>query len=197
MANGHSTRARQTDDPPTSPLTNSGNGRPETEHEELTERQFRVPIKDGHGHSDRISFRLHPQYMPVLNNLLRSQRFPFRSTNDIVRFAIDRTCRELERRAGIPSLMHRVDAIRDLLIDDENNSSFLANFELIGRRVQEYVNSGAPQEAARILTETRHHIDQMPAGYWRTRYQQELLTRFGHLLRVQAGDGASLTDGDE
>ena len=190
-------RASGVQNPPTSELTNSGSARAETGHEELTERQFRVPIKDHHGHSDRISFRCHPQYIPVLNNILRSERFPFRSTNDIVRYAVDHVCRDLERRAGIPSMMHRIDAIRELLIDDENNASFLGNFELIGRRVQDYINTGAPQEAARILTETRHHIDQMPEGYWKSRYRQELLSRFGHLLQVEAGKGASLTDGDE
>jgi len=135
--------------------------------------------------------------MPALNNIWRSERFPFRSTNDIVRFAIDRTCRDLERRAEIPSMMRRIDAIRDILAAEEYNVGLVADIERMTYAVQNYVNTGASSEAARVVAEIRHQILEMPDGYWRSRYESELLTRFGHLLKVEAGSGANLTNGDE
>jgi hypothetical protein len=197
MANGLATPRLRGTHHPTSEDHNSVRSSIETAHEELTERSFLIPIKDSHGHSERVSLRVHPQYMPVLNNVLRSQKFPFRSTNDIVRYAIDRACRDLERRAEIPSMMRRIDAIRDLLAAEENNIEFLGIFETATRQIQNYINTGAQGEAAKIVTEMRHQIREMPAGYWRDRYERELLTRFKHLLEVDAGDGANLTNGDE
>lgn len=180
---------------PTSGQSDAG-GLQNGDSEELNERHFLIPIRDGHGHSERLSLRVHPNYMPVLNQLLHSKKFPFRSVNDIIRFGIDRVCRDLERRGEIPSKMRHLDALREMLDYEDQNLEYLTNFETMNRVAQSLINTNAPHEAARIVAGFRHHVQAMPEGYWRTRYEQELLTRFGHLLRVTAGDGANLSNGD-
>ncbi len=164
----------------------------EVEGTGLTERDFAIPIKDSHGHSDRVSLRVHPVYMPILNGLLRSKAFPIRSTNDLVRLGIDLVCRRLEKHPEIPSLIRSVDAIRDMLAYEETNVDYLSNFESLGRVVGELNRTNAPQEAARIVATMQHHIEAMPAGYWRDRYTSELKQRYGHLLAVKEGEGADL-----
>lgn len=162
---------------------------------EGSERQYRVPVKDAQGHSERLTLRVHPTYVHELNNLLRSKRFGFRTTNDIVRYGVDLACRELAKRAGVPSMLKQVDAMWDFLLHEQHQIEYLRSFEQMQRQIQDLANS--PAEAAKILAGAKQFIDEMPDGYWKERYRGELLTRFGHLLRVEAGKGASLIDGDE
>lgn len=154
-----------------------------------------VPIKDQNGHADRINLRVCPQYNARMAKIVGSKRFPFRSPNDIVRYGIDRACYELERRAGLPTMLFRqIEAIKDVLEYEENQLQYMAILDRSQEMVQNLLAAGANDQASLKIAEIRHHIDQMPAGYWKSRYQQELLTRFGHLLRVIPGEGASLGD---
>jgi hypothetical protein len=187
--NGHS-------DLPTSDVANSDlMSHDWTEDGKLTERHYRVPMKDNHGHTERITLRVHPGYLPIMNRIVQAEQYPFKTTSDLIRFAIDRVARDLERRAGIPSAFHQLDAMWDFLQREEANIRFLRDFETMARQIQEL--SAHPAEAAKMLAGAKQYIDNMPEGFWRERYRQELLSRFGHLLRVQAGEGASLIDGDE
>lgn len=175
----------------TSDSPNVGTSEPET----LTERHYLIPLKDSHGHAERINLRVLPLYLARLNKLLHSEKFPFRSTNDIVRYAIDRQCRVLEEAAGLPSTLYRqTEAMKRVLVQHQMQLDFLALFDDTTRTAQDLIGTGATEEAAKLVSDLRHQIDGMEDGYWKVRYRRELDNRFGHLLRVVAGEGASLGD---
>jgi hypothetical protein len=133
-----------------------------------------------------------------LNKILESKKFPFRSANDIVRWAIDQACSKLEQRAGLPQMLYRqTEAMKRVLVQTQIQLDFLAMFDETTRTAQELIGGGASEEAARLISDLRHQIDGMEEGYWKQRYRRELDTRFGHLLRVVAGEGANLGDSDE
>lgn len=165
--------------------------------ETLTERHYQIPIKDTHGHAERVNLRVLPQYITRLNKILDSKKFPFRSTNDIVRYAIDRICLTLEQRAGLPTSTYRqIEAMKRVLTHSEAQLEFLTTFDDLQQHVQELTARGATEAAVRDVADYKHHIDAMEDGYWKRRYTHELTTRFGHLLKVQPGEGALLGDFD-
>ena len=179
--------------PQTSGLSTDAFCQPDnSSHPELTERDYMTPIKDNHGHSDRVSFRLHPRYIPAMNNIVRSQKFPFRSNNDVIRFAIDRAVRFLEHSAGIPTMLRHIDAMKQVLLDEEAQIEFTEWIDRSQRNVQYHINRGSHARAARIVSEMKHHIDAMEDEYWRAQYLQELNARFKHLLNVTPGEGERL-----
>lgn len=169
-----------------------------TGHEDtLTERHYLVPIKDSHGHAERVNLRVLPLYITRLNKILESKKFPFRSTNDVVRYAIDRVCTALETRAGLPTSTYRqIEAMKRVLIHSEEQLQFLTTFDDLQQHVQELTARGAYEAAVKDVADYKHHIDAMEEGYWKRRYTHELTTRFGHVLRVNPGEGAQLGDID-
>ena len=194
MANGQSAARK---DPPTSDRHNVGTSDSTVLDETLTEAHYRVPIKDSHGHAERVNLRVLPAYITRLNKILDSKKFPFRSTNDIVRYAIDRICHTLEDRAGLPTTTYRqIEAMKRTLVHSENQLEFLATFDDLQQHLQNLTARGAYEAAVRDVAEYRHHIEAMEEGYWKSRYLHELTTRFGHMLKVNPGEGASLGDID-
>lgn len=194
MAHGNTARKN---DVPTLGHRNVGTSDSTGQEETLTERHYLVPIKDSHGHAERINLRVLPLYTVRLNKILESKKFPFRSTNDIVRYAIDRACGLLETRAGLPTSLYRqTEAMKRVLVQTEIQLQFLAIFEETTRTAQELIGTGATEEASRLIADIKHEIDSMERGYWKQRYLNELTQRFGHLIRVTPGEGASLGDND-
>jgi hypothetical protein len=195
MANGHTVTKMEV---PTSSQQNVGTSDSSAQQETLPERHYIVPIKDAHGHAERINLRVLPLYTVRLNKILESKKFPFRSTNDIVRWAVDRACVQLEQRAGLPTSLYRqTEAMKRVLVQTQMQLDFLALFEETTRTAQELIGGGASEEAARMVSDLKHQIDGIEEGYWKQRYRRELDNRFGHLLRVTPGEGASLGDSDD
>lgn len=144
--------------------------------------QFRVPASDAKGHSTRFFFRAQPGHGKALEAVIQSKQFPYRTKGDLLRHAFVRHLHWLDGVGDIPSVTAEVDAIMEVMRDDEFAADFAAVFEKIGERISNHIGHGAIGEARRLLLTVMAHVKRMPDGYWRSKYDAEIRNRYGHIL---------------
>jgi hypothetical protein len=155
-----------------------------------TAEEFHVPASDMKGHSVQQYFRVQPGHSIQIDNTVRSRKFPYRNKGDFLRHAIMRHLKWLAGMDSVNSVTTQVDAIIEVLRDDEFQAEFNDLFIRLGDRIAYHLGSGdgGMVEARRILEVVEGHLDSMPDGYWKGKHIEELRVRFGHLL-VEEGSG--------
>lgn len=152
--------------------------------------QFRVPASDTKGHSTRFFFRAQPGHGKQLEAIIQSKKFPYRTKGDLLRHAFVRHLRWLDSLEEIPSVTAEVDAIMELMRNDEFAADFSAMFEKMGELISYHMGHGAVGEARRLLLTIMAHVRRMPDGYWRDKYYSDINSRYGHIL--SSAESASL-----
>lgn len=146
--------------------------------------QFRVPASDTKGHNARMYFRCQPGHSQQVEMLVQARQFPYRTKGDLLRHALAKHLHWLERIGDwkVPSVMAEVDAILEVVRDDEFSNDFQVVFEKLGERISFHLGSGSDGEARRLLLKVQKHVGAMPEGYWKDKYQDEIGKRWGHVL---------------
>jgi len=144
--------------------------------------EFIVPASDNQGHSARHWFRSNPQMSRQVEQMVSGKKFPYRTKGDLLRHALARHLRWLTTQGGVTSITTQVDLMIDIMRDEEMNSDFLTVFDKLSSRISVHVSSGAEGEAIRLVRLIQQHISGMPEGYWRSRYEDEVRLKFGHLI---------------
>lgn len=164
-------------------------------------RQYLIPGQDTKGHAHRVYCRVMPAHYRALCALERSRNFGFRTVGDVVRWCVDYGVRELSARGRIPqaiSALAQVDAIREILLDEQYYQEFPQLFETMTQTINRHINAGAETEAVRLIAVVRHQIEQMGEPYWRTKFMEELMRHYSQYLdgsRAQAvGFGSGEVD---
>lgn len=155
---------------------------------------FRVPSQDQHGHSERIFFRVQPGHARQIQSIVQLSVWPYRDTGDLLRHALDRHLKFLDSLLPIPSVTKQVDAIMEVLREEEFNTDFRSLFDKLQQQVSVYVGMGSEREARSLVVRVKQYIVDMPQGDWKRRYESELEERFGHL--ITNARGVKLTDSD-
>lgn len=145
--------------------------------------QFRVPASDTKGHNARVWARCQPGHAQQLEHILQSKKFPYRCKGDILRHALLRHLIWLESLEPMRSVTGQVDAILEVLRDEEFASDFRSLFDKLGERISSHIGQGAEGEARRLILSAIHAIDQMPEGYWKEKYKSEVDSRWGYLIK--------------
>ena len=96
----------------------------------------------------------------------------------------------------IPSVTRQVDAIIEIVREEEFNSDFKDVFERLAERVGGYMAQGQVNQARSIVSRVKDNIDRMPAGLWRDQYLSEINSRWGSLFEMNTGV-ADLIGGDD
>ena len=143
---------------------------------------FQVPASDTKGHNTKLWFRLQPGHAQMIDRVVSSRKFPYRSQGDLLRHAILRHMHFLDALAPVPSVLAQVDAIIEVLRDEQFASEFSALFERIGARISAHMSHGSTGQARRLLLVVQKHMDAMPDGYWKDTYKEELASSYGYLL---------------
>lgn len=149
---------------------------------------FIVAPSDSKGVSYRLTFRIPPDLEKGLDSILASQRFPFTTRGDILRWATLRGVKELEQMEGIASVSKRVDILTTLLNEESSHAEFMSIFGHLQESVSRYMADQAQDQAVRVVAMAKYQFEGMPEGHWKTRYLEELEKKFGQLL-VKAGVG--------
>ena len=155
-----------------------------TELNAIDPMQFRVPGSDTKGHASRVYFRCQPGHSHQIDMLVQSKQFPYRTKGDLLRHSLVRHLRWLEGLGQwrVPSVLAEVDAIIELIRDDEFAQEFSAVFDKLGERISNHLGQGSAGEARRLLLSITKHVERMPEGYWRDRYTKEIEQRYGHIV---------------
>lgn len=145
---------------------------------------FHIGPSDTKGANERIWIRCPPQLFRQIRVIVGSKKFPFRTIGDFARVAFYRLSKELmEQEEGIPNYINQIDAIRELVFQEEMAADFLAIFDSLNRVCQNFLQQGAEGQATKMVALTKKRIEGMPEGFWRDKYESELKSRFGYLLK--------------
>jgi hypothetical protein len=167
------------------------------------EREYIIPAQDAKGHNVRLYCRAMPSVGRLVADVHASKKYPFRTMGDIIRWCVVNGAKRLAAGKGVPSVIAQVDAMIAVLQEDEFQLQFMEFFNLQRRVVDHYLEAKAAGEARRVVARSRAQIEAMEDGYWKTRYKEELLHRFGKLLddgqtgSWDHGSGVLQTDDDD
>jgi len=117
-----------------------------------------------------------------VEQVVQSKQFPYRTKGDLFRHALHQHMRWLQTLEDVPSVSGQVDAILEIMRDEEFSNDFMTVFEKLNTRISGHVSNGADGEARRLILMVQRHIAEMPDGYWKSRYQKELKSKYGKLL---------------
>lgn len=148
-------------------------------------RQYLIPGQDTKGHAHRVYCRVMPAHYRALCALERSKQFGFRTIGDVIRWCVDHGVRELTARGRVPqalSALAQVDAIREVLLDEQYYLEFPQLFDTMTTIINRHLSAGAEKEAVRLIAIVRHQIEQIGEEYWRTKFMEELMRHYGNYL---------------
>lgn len=147
--------------------------------------EFRVSAADNRGHSAGTSFRMQPGHDMRIRSIVGSGLFPYRTNADLIRHAIKRHIDWLETLSSVSSVTKQVDAIIDIARNDEFQGDFKSAFDHINKQVSNCLSVGQVDRARNIVLQFRHHIGEMPEGYWKEMYQKEFNEKYDYLVNSQ------------
>jgi len=149
--------------------------------------EFVVPACDDKGHSGKAFCRLQPGHDRLIDVIVSTGIFPYKTKSDFIRHALMRHLRWcqglVEMGKEIPSMMKQVDIILELVRGQIFQQEFGDVMMRLGEAISAALAAGAQGEAIRLLAFAKKQIEDMPEGYWRDRYLREVKDRWGHILR--------------
>ena len=163
----------------------------------IKERDYVIPAQDTKGHHIRLYCRAQPAVGRLVADVHASRKYPFRTVGDLVRWCVVTGVKRLASGAGINSVMAHADAMIEIARDEEFQLQFLDAFISVQRVIDHFIVAGSPGEARRIVSLQRMRIEQMPEGYWKDRYRQELLNRWSSLLDAPGVERGSWEESDD
>lgn len=157
----------------------------------INPEEFRIPASDTQGHTARANFRLQPGHDRELEALCGPNSwFPYRTKGDVIRHAIQRHLTWLETLAPLPSVTKQVDAIIELVREEEFQAEYNQVFDAIAPRISTLISNGQVEQARSLVVRIERLMQEMPEGYWKNQHLQELQRRFGYLLAMGSPYGS-------
>lgn len=155
---------------------------------------FHIPASDTKGHSERLYVRVSPKLADQLDSIFNTRMFPYKSKGHLLRHAIYRHINYLETLAPFPSNMKQIEAIDEILREEEFHSQFEEIYRRMESQISVYIRTGDIDHAKSLVERVRTRIKGMPEGDWKKKYMRSLKEQFSHLLSQEP---ASLTNFDE
>lgn len=152
---------------------------------------FIIPASDHQGHSERLYFRAQPQHERALSVIMKSRKFPFRTSGDMLRWSFVRGLKVLNHLDPMPGFLGAADAIGEILKQEIYLQEFMHLFGTMEKVIQSHIAAGAGGEARRLLSVVLAQLEKIDEPYWKKKAQKEVRQRFGHLLESK-GDKVSL-----
>ena len=144
--------------------------------------EFRVPASDTKGHSARFWFRCIPIMARQVDQLVQAKKFPYRTKGDLLRHALHRHMQWLLTIEPMVTVSGQVDAILEIMRDEEMSDDFSLVFEKMKERVSQHLASGSKREATRLVLTIQKCVTEMPGGFWKDKYKRQLKNNFGDML---------------
>ena len=145
-------------------------------------QQFILAASDSQGHSARVFCRVMPGITQQLEYVMQTHAFPYRTKGDILRHALHRHLAWLTTLEPMKSVMGQVDAIAEVLREEEQASEFQVSFDRRAARISSFSQQRAEGEARRMVLNVTRLIGGMQDGYWRDKYLAELESRWGYMI---------------
>ena len=144
---------------------------------------FIIPSSDEKGHSVRLGFRAPPGYSRRIDVCIASKKFPYKTSSDLLRHALDRQLKWLAKQGDLDLEMTRLDLVNDLIRRERELLDFADSFRRLGDTVTELERRGAGKEAKALLMNVLKQLSEMAPNSLTTWYKDEITKRFGHLIQ--------------
>ena len=144
--------------------------------------EFNIPASDTKGHNVRLWLRCIPMMGRMIEQIIQSGKFPYRTQGDLLRHAVHRHVNWLNQQEQVTSVAGQVDAILAVMKDEEMNNDFNLVFSKLDDRISQHISAGENPEAVRLILVIQNHINQMPDGYWKKRYRAQMADKYGRLV---------------
>lgn len=148
---------------------------------------FIIPGSDHQGHHERVFCRVQPQHERAIGLIFKSKKFPFRTEGDLIRWCVVRGIKVLDRLDPHPGLLGAVDAISEILRNEQYLQEMSAMFAKMETVMAAHISAGATGEARRLLTVILGQIRAIEEPFWKKQCEENVMKRFGHLLEGRAG----------
>jgi len=145
--------------------------------------EFIIPASDPKGHSARHWFRCIPAMARQTEQIIQTKKFPYRTKGDLLRHALHRHVSWLSSIEPMVTISGQVDAILEIMRDEEMNNDFALVFDKMKERIAQHLAIGSRREAARLVLTIQNCIKEMPEGYWKDRYKNKIKRKYGDLLK--------------
>lgn len=159
---------------------------------------FIIPASDHQGHSERVFCRLQPQHDRAMSVVMKSGNFPFRTSGDLMRWAIVRGLKVLNRLEPMPGFLGAADAITEILRQEVYQQELTHMFAKMESVMAAHIAAGAGGEARKLLTTILAKVRVIDEPYWKEKCEADVMRRFGHLLEGKgAGKGKARLAAEE
>ena len=141
-----------------------------TPQEDVPEYEWHLDASDKQGHTAALHARISPQVDQRIRIIVQQRIFPYPTVTHLIRHALLRHLRWLERRQPGSTNIARLEAATRILAEEHQNQEFEKLIGDLERRVSEYAREGQFRAAYNLMYEVRSSVEGMPEGYWRTKY---------------------------
>lgn len=145
--------------------------------------EFIIPASDTKGHSARHWFRCIPAMARQVEQIIQSKKFPYRTKGDLLRHALHRHMGWLVSIESMITVSGQVDAMLEIMRDEEMSNDFALVFEKMGERIAQHMSANSQREAARLVLTIQACVREMPEGFWKSRYKEQIKERYGSLIK--------------
>ena len=155
--------------------------------------EWHIPAKDQQGHYVKWQIKMPERLLGLMQEAITRDVYPYRSIGYLARHALYRHMVWLRSHPdfedGVGSTIHVVNAVIEIVRDDEYMEDYRTVFDRLEERVRDHMARGNDSRAQTMVVKVWSQIKQMHDDFWRGEYEKELKKRFGHLLKGEGEEG--------
>jgi hypothetical protein len=153
------------------------------------EAEFIVPAHDGNGDKSTLFCNVTPALNRLIDRLITTGRFPFRSKGDLVRWCIKTGVDRLAVAAPeVGDLATQVNVAIKILQRVQHHREQAAVIQSLVIEVDVDLKNGDIDSARASVLEVRDALAKISSDRWRKRYLNEIDSRFANLLSLPGAD---------
>jgi hypothetical protein len=148
---------------------------------------FIVPASDTKGHGVRKDFRLSVSMAREIEVIVASKLFPFMDASDLLRWCVREGLARLNAMEEVPhSVFGQAEAAMEISRELVYQKQYEAVFVQLDEAIQICRSRGALNEIRKLYARVQAKFQNMPEGFWRAYYLDELARRYGPLVDPRA-----------
>jgi len=146
--------------------------------------EFNIAASDDRGHNAKIVFNVQPFIAKQAQQFVESRRFPYADKSALYRHGTYRHLKFLASLEGnVKTVMGQINVINKLFDDEEQSAAFQSTFQRLSSLISHYVGANEKIQAVRLITDVKQYLNEMPEGFWKRKYLEELDAKHGGFIK--------------
>lgn len=144
--------------------------------------EFFVKPTDDRGHGDKVAARVPPDLARLIDIIVSSRKYPYRTSSDVLRDFIWRGCSLLAPDLESPeasTILAKLRSIEETLKLSEAGEKLVDMVDGLGLRLLAIDDK---DEKKRVVTNVQTNLEEVKSDYWRKRSLKLIRERYGEYL---------------